>query len=86
VQHVSGGSVAYLERTGLLTRHLLNSTAALTDAQTKAILVIYHSVQTQASVLSYIDVLEFLAIICACMVPLVFLLKKPPRGAPSAVH
>jgi len=23
---------------------------------------------------------------CACMVPLVFLLKKPPRGAAPAVH
>jgi MFS transporter, DHA2 family, multidrug resistance protein len=86
VQHVSGSNAAYLERAGLLTRHLLAGGTDLTDAQRKAILVIYQSVQTQASVLSYIDVLEFLAIICACMVPLVFLLKKPPRGAAPAVH
>jgi MFS transporter, DHA2 family, multidrug resistance protein len=85
VQRVSGGSAAYLERAGLLTHHLLNSTAALTDAQTKALLMIYRSVQAQASVLSYIDILQSLSIICACMVPLVFLLKKPPRGA-AAVH
>jgi MFS transporter, DHA2 family, multidrug resistance protein len=86
VQRVSGGNAAYLERTGLLTRHLLAGGTDLTGAQRKAILVIYQSVQTQASVLSYIDVLEFLAIMCACMVPLVFLLKKPPRGTTAAVH
>jgi DHA2 family multidrug resistance protein len=86
VQHVSGGSAAYLERTGLLTHHLLSSSAALTDAQTKALFMIYRSAQAQASVLSYIDILESLSIICACMVPLVFLLKKPPRGTTAAAH
>ena len=86
VQHVSGGSAAYLERAGLLTRHLLASGTAFTDAQRKAILIIYQSVETQASVLSYIDVLRFLAMLCACMVPLVFLMKKPPRGTAASVH
>jgi len=85
-EHVNGGSTAYLQHAGLLTRHLLTSSAALSDAQTKALLMIYRSVQAQASVLSYIDILQSLSIICACMVPLVFLLRKPPRGASAAVH
>jgi MFS transporter, DHA2 family, multidrug resistance protein len=85
-QHVTGGSAAYLQQAGSLTRHLLTSTAALTDAQTKALQIIYRSVQAQASVLSYIDILQSLSILCACMIPLVFLLKNPPRGAAAAVH
>jgi hypothetical protein len=40
------------------------------DAQTKAILIIYRSLQAQASVLSYIDILQSLRLICGCMIPL----------------
>jgi hypothetical protein len=43
-------------------------------------------VQAQASVLSYIDILQTLWIICACMVPLVFLMKRLPKEAKAAVH
>jgi DHA2 family multidrug resistance protein len=81
VQHVQAGSPAYLQQAGLLTRHLLTSAA-----QTKAILLIYRSVQAQASVLSYIDILEYLSIICGCMIPLVLLMKRPPKGTQAAVH
>jgi DHA2 family multidrug resistance protein len=86
VQHVNGGSAAYLQHAGLLTRQLLTRTAALTDAQTKALLMIYRSVQAQASVLSYIDILQSLSIICACMIPLVLLMRRPPKGTQAAVH
>jgi MFS transporter, DHA2 family, multidrug resistance protein len=86
VQHVQAGSPAYLQQAGSLTRHLLSSTAAVADAQTKAILIIYRSLQAQASVLSYIDILQYLSIICGCMVPLVFLMKRPPKGTQAAVH
>ena len=61
-------------------------TAALTDAQTKAILIIFRSLQAQASVLSYIDILQSLSVICACMIPLVLLMKRPPKGTQAAVH
>src|SRR5713101_6866741 len=80
------GSPAYLQQAGSLTRHLLSSTAAVADAQTKAILVIYRSLQAQASVLSYIDILQYLSIICGCMIPLVLLMKRPPKGTQAAVH
>jgi DHA2 family multidrug resistance protein len=86
VQHVQAGSPAYLQQAGLLTRHLLTSAAAVADAHTKAILLIYRSVQAQASVLSYIDILEYLSIICGCMIPLVLLMKRPPKGTQAAVH
>jgi DHA2 family multidrug resistance protein len=80
VQHVQASSPAYLQQAGAVSRHLLTSTAALADAHAKAILIIYQSLQAQASVLSYIDILQSLSIICGCMIPLVLLMKRPPKG------
>jgi hypothetical protein len=51
----------------------------------KAMGQIYQSLQQQASILSYIDVLQTLAIFCACMVPLALLMKRPPKGT-TAFH
>jgi DHA2 family multidrug resistance protein len=86
VQHVYGSSPAYLQQIGSLSRQLLTSTTALTDAQAKAMLRIYQSLQMQASVLSYIDILQSLSIFCGCMIPLVLLMKRPPKGTQAAVH
>jgi DHA2 family multidrug resistance protein len=86
VQHVVGSGQAYLQQAGALSRQLLLSTAAQGDAQAKAMLRLYQSLQLQASVLSYIDILQSLSIFCACMIPLVFLMKRPPKGTEAAVH
>jgi DHA2 family multidrug resistance protein len=86
VQHGYGSSPAYLQQAGSLSRQLLTSTTALTDAQAKAMLRIYQSLQVQASVLSYIDILQSISIFCACMIPLVLLMKRPPKGTKAAVH
>jgi len=85
-QHVYGGGQAYLQKAGLLSQEFLTRTASLTDAHTKAMLSLYQSVQVQASVLSYIDILPSLCILCACLVPVVFLMERPPKGTKAAVH
>ena len=85
-QHVYGGGQAYLQKAGSLSQLFLTRTASLADANSKAMLSLYQSVQVQASVLSYIDILQSLCILCACMVPLVFLMKRPPKGTKAAVH
>ena len=69
-----------------MTASLLRTSGSHTDAQMKAMGQIYQSLQQQASILSYIDVLQTLAIFCACMVPLVLLMKRPPKGTTAAVH
>jgi MFS transporter, DHA2 family, multidrug resistance protein len=63
-----------------------NSTAAFSDAQRGSYLRIYQSLQAQASVLSYIDVLSMLAVFCACMIPMALLMQKPPRGMQAPAH
>jgi MFS transporter, DHA2 family, multidrug resistance protein len=85
-QHVYGGGQAYLQKAGSLSQQFLTRTAALTDAHSKAMLSLYQSMQAQASVLSYIDILQTLCILCACMVPLVFLMKRQPKGMKAAAH
>jgi DHA2 family multidrug resistance protein len=48
---------------------------------------LYEMVQRQAQMLSYIDVFWLLAVGCACMIPLLFLMKKnKPGGGGPAGH
>ena len=86
VKHVSGGSPAWTHRFGLMSQRALGALPSLPDAQHKALAQFYRTVHAQAGVLSYIDVLQSLAIFCACMAPLALLMKKPPRGMKAAAH
>ena len=48
---------------------------------------IYNQLHRQAATLAYIDIIQDLAIFCACMLPLLFFIPRPPRHAsPSAGH
>ena len=40
----------------------------------------------QSTMLAYIDNFHVMAIVTVCLVPFVFLIKKPRRGGPIAVH
>jgi DHA2 family multidrug resistance protein len=86
VQHVFGSGAAYQQQLGMLSRQMLTRTAAMADGQAQAMLQIYQSLQLQASVLSYIDILQALSVFCGCMIPLVLLMKRPPKGTQAAVH
>jgi hypothetical protein len=48
-------------------------------------LMIYRFLQGQASVPSYIDIAQYIAILCGCVVPRVFLMKDR-KGTKAAVH
>ena len=48
---------------------------------------IYSQLHRQAGMLAYLDIIQYLAIFCACMLPLLFFIPRPPRNAkPSAGH
>jgi MFS transporter, DHA2 family, multidrug resistance protein len=48
---------------------------------------IYNQLHRQAGMLAYLDIIQYLAIFCACMIPLIFFIPKPPKNAsPSAGH
>jgi DHA2 family multidrug resistance protein len=48
---------------------------------------IYNQLHRQAGMLSYLDIIQYMAIFCACMLPLIFFIPKLPKNAsPSAGH
>ena len=48
---------------------------------------IYNQLHRQAGMLAYLDIIQYLAIFCACMLPLLFFIPRPPKNAsPSAGH
>ena len=48
---------------------------------------IYNQLHRQAGMLAYLDIIQYLAIFCAFMLPLLFFIPKPPKNAsPSAGH
>jgi DHA2 family multidrug resistance protein len=86
VRNVYGSGAAYIQQAQALKQQLMTHMAASADAQKGAMFQIYQTLQLQASILSYIDILQMLSIFCACMIPLVLLLKKAPKGTEAAVH
>jgi DHA2 family multidrug resistance protein len=48
---------------------------------------IYNQLHRQATMLGYLDVIQYLAVFCAFMLPLLFFIPRPPKHAsPSAGH
>ena len=74
-----------------LQERLQGVTAALKSAGSsqpmeQAYALLQSNVQRQASMLSYIDNFRILAIVSLCLIPLVFLIKKPRKGGKISVH
>ena len=74
-----------------LQQMLQGTTAALrahsgSRALQQAYALLQLNVQRQASMLSYIDNFHILAIVSLCLIPIVFLVKKPRKGGAMAVH
>jgi DHA2 family multidrug resistance protein len=42
---------------------------------------IYNQMHRQAGMLAYIDIIRYLTIFAACMIPLLFFIPRPPKGA-----
>jgi MFS transporter, DHA2 family, multidrug resistance protein len=48
---------------------------------------IYSQLHRQASMLAYLDIIQYLTVFCACMLPLLFFIPRPPKHVdPSAGH
>ncbi|WP_313900637.1 DHA2 family efflux MFS transporter permease subunit [Edaphobacter flagellatus] len=59
----------------------------LGDAAHTAQAWIYNQMHRQAGMLAYLDIIQYMCIFCACMLPLLFFIPKPPKNAsPSAGH
>ena len=45
---------------------------------------IYNQLHRQASTLAYVDIIEYLTVFCACMIPLLFFIPRPPKNASAS--
>jgi DHA2 family multidrug resistance protein len=68
-----------------VTAQMVHAGASEPVAQQRAYASIYNQVIGQATTLGYIDAVWVVGILCACMIPLIFLTKRnqgrPPPGA-----
>ena len=87
--HMSGQSAALSGAVASLKGYFQGRgglTASPAQAQKLALASIYNQLLRQANLLSYLDVIAVLSAGCALMIPLVFVMKKPARGAEAAMH
>ena len=86
--HISSYSQPYLDKLHTLQAHLAAQGGAAVDALQHAEAMIAGMVQQQAQVLSFIDDFMLLAVLFAALIPLAFLLRRPPAGvgAPPPAH
>jgi DHA2 family multidrug resistance protein len=82
VGDVSLSSPAYARTLHSMTLTLQHAGVAASDASHIALGMIYNTLQNQASILSYLDVFQVLAIGAWMMIPLVFLMKSVKPGEP----
>ena len=83
--HITGSEGSYLSYLRIM-QDRLGHFGGLAPAQGKmtAIGMLYGQLGRQAQLLSYVDIIMFFAICSACMVPLVFFMKKVKGGAAAA--
>jgi DHA2 family multidrug resistance protein len=88
VEHVTAGDPLTRERLAVMTRALRTVSTDSITASHRALAALDHQVEAQAQMLAYRDVFVLLGIVVLASLPLVLLLRRPPRGAPapSAAH
>jgi DHA2 family multidrug resistance protein len=61
------------------TANATGGTASL-GAVHQAMASIYNQMHRQSATLAYVDIIRYLTIFCACMLPLLFFIPKPPKN------
>ena len=82
---VTPSSVEYQRTLARATQYFMAHGASLGAAKQQAFAWIGHEVQTQASLLAYIDVFRTLMLLALAAIPLALLLRKVKLGGPAAV-
>lgn len=83
VRNLSMGNPAFAEQVNALKHVFGQGQQALHTAEA----FIYNQLHRQAAMLAYLDIIQYLAVFCACMLPLVFFIPRPPKHIdPSAGH
>jgi DHA2 family multidrug resistance protein len=90
VRNLTSGNAAFMNQVaklkGMFGGHSSGNPMVGTGSHT-AQAYIYNQLHRQAGMLAYLDIIQYLSIFCACMLPLLFFIPRPPKHVdPSAGH
>jgi DHA2 family multidrug resistance protein len=77
--HVTDGSAPYMRMEGAMQGAWQGSGLAKTDAAHHAAAQIFEMMRVQARTLAYVDTIWVLVTLTACLIPIAYLMKRPPK-------
>ena len=86
MEHVNPLSQAYHNMVNGSQLKLMAAGSSMHDAAAQATGMVYGTVQRQAVMLAFIDNFHLLGIVFFIVIPVLMLLKRPPKGASAPVH
>jgi len=87
VSHVTQSSPVAGHVAGMLNGFWSSSGSGPVQAHQQTMMSLWGMVEQQASMLSFIDIFRIFTGVFVLMLPLIFLLKRPPRSSgPMAMH
>jgi DHA2 family multidrug resistance protein len=81
---ISPSNPNFIDQYNALTANFLRFTTDLVKAQQQAMMLIERRVMTQASVLTYIDILQYMTLFILICIPFIIMAKTIKAKAPSA--
>ena len=87
VRNLTSGNAAFMDQVarlkGMFGGHRSGNPMVGAGSHT-AQAYIYNQLHRQAAMLAYLDIIQYLAVFCACMLPLLFFIPRPPKHASSS--
>jgi DHA2 family multidrug resistance protein len=85
--NATAGNPQFVQRIDGLTQTFTSQGVPANEANARAYSMLGRTISGQASMLAYVDIISFMAVVILCLVPLVFVMKRPPRStAPAPAH
>jgi DHA2 family multidrug resistance protein len=86
MEHVNTLSQAFQSKLHAITVAFTSGGSSGPGAATQAHGMIYSTVQRQAAMLAFVDNFHMLGIVFFIVIPVLMLLKRPPKGVNAPVH
>jgi DHA2 family multidrug resistance protein len=85
--HTTAGDPQFTQRIAGLTQTFTRQGIPANEANARAYTMMSRTLGGQSSLLAYVDIISIMAVAVLCLVPLAFLMKRPPKNAaPVAAH
>ena len=79
--HATAGDPLFTQRITGLTQTFTSQGIPANEANARAYSLLGRTISGQASMLAYVDIISIMAVVILCLVPLAFLMQRPPKNA-----